>query len=267
MNDDRIDLSCLIERPIPALGATDRHHRGASCGRMASAGHGPRTDGRLGAPSARPRRWSGCLVWLPALLSIEGPAHPETTSADRVLSGLDSTHSPGSAWDDLDVLEGIDGKPDRAVRRASRLSALVTAALFVAGGVTGGLVCTIWWPAPVWLMHPPPPPGLMPLDQLDLSADQQQKAHEIGRRHHPELEAIRKESAPRVRACAGKDGARAAPGADSRPARALRSIERAVEATTRATRRSPSTTASLTFCPAHLSPLPRPGPPPTGDSR
>jgi hypothetical protein len=87
-------------------------------------------------------------------------------------------------------------------RRVRLLTALLLVAIFAAGVGTGAVVCRFAAPNPSFGLPPPPPGGPMPPPwrALGLRAEQEAKAHEILERHRPELEAIVRESFPRVRA-------------------------------------------------------------------
>ncbi len=72
--------------------------------------------------------------------------------------------------------------------------ALLLLAIFVVGGLTGaGLVR--------WLAPPPGAPAGPPdpLDDLDLTAEQRVQLERIHERHRPELDAVVRETFPRVR--------------------------------------------------------------------
>jgi Spy/CpxP family protein refolding chaperone len=89
---------------------------------------------------------------------------------------------------------------DPSVRKVRLLTALLLVATFAAGTVTGAGVCR--WVAPPRREAPPPPPpgGPLPLEELGLSAEQRDKAFAILERHRPELEAVLRETFPKVRA-------------------------------------------------------------------
>jgi Spy/CpxP family protein refolding chaperone len=89
---------------------------------------------------------------------------------------------------------------DASPRTVRLLTAILLVATFAAGTVTGVGVCK--WIAPPHAPPPPPPMagGPLPFEQLDLSPEQQEKVHAILERHRPELEAVLRESFPRVRA-------------------------------------------------------------------
>lgn len=81
-------------------------------------------------------------------------------------------------------------------RRVQWGPAFVLLGIFLAGAIAGGGV-VVWLGPPL----PPAPPRVPPhLMALGLSAEQEKKAQEIFERHRAELEAIVKESFPRVRA-------------------------------------------------------------------
>jgi len=90
----------------------------------------------------------------------------------------------------------------RSPRSIRLLTALLLVATFAFGSVTG-VALTLWvrsdfphhrghWPGP-------PPFGPLPLDELDLSPEQRQRAEAIFERHRPELDAILQEGFPKVR--------------------------------------------------------------------
>lgn len=85
-------------------------------------------------------------------------------------------------------------------KRIRLLSAVLLLATFAAGTVTGAGVSR--WASNAHGMHRPPPPmtAPLPLHELNLTPDQQQKVHAVIERHRPELETILRESFPRVRA-------------------------------------------------------------------
>jgi Spy/CpxP family protein refolding chaperone len=89
---------------------------------------------------------------------------------------------------------------DEPSPRSIRLmTALLLVATFAAGTVTGAGVYR--WAA--WgHAHPPMPPPMsapLPLEQLGLSEEQREKARQILERHRPELEAVLRETFPRMR--------------------------------------------------------------------
>jgi hypothetical protein len=78
------------------------------------------------------------------------------------------------------------------------LTAVLLVATFAAGTVAGAGLCR--WLGPG---RPPPPPPMVagiPLGELGLSEEQQHKALAIMERHRPELDAILRETFPKVRA-------------------------------------------------------------------
>jgi Spy/CpxP family protein refolding chaperone len=80
------------------------------------------------------------------------------------------------------------------------VTALLLLATFAAGTVTGAGLCRWAGTGQLPLMpRPLPMMGPLPLQDLELSAQQRQQAHEILQRHHPELQAILHENYPRVR--------------------------------------------------------------------
>ena len=85
--------------------------------------------------------------------------------------------------------------PARSVRL---LTAVLLVATFAAGTLTGAGVCR--WVGPRPGHHGPPGiPGPLPLHELSLTAEQRSKVHVILERHRPELDAILRESYPKVR--------------------------------------------------------------------
>jgi hypothetical protein len=87
---------------------------------------------------------------------------------------------------------------ERTPRTVRLTTALLLVATFAAGSVTGAAIYR--FAAPRFEPARPPPPGMLPLDRLDLSADQQEKARAIMERYRPELETVMRESFPKVRA-------------------------------------------------------------------
>jgi hypothetical protein len=86
--------------------------------------------------------------------------------------------------------------PGSSPRKIRLLTALLLVATFAAGTVTGAGICRFLGPPP-----PPPPPGFVgPLAELGLTAGQQIQARGIQERHRHELDAIIRETFPRVRA-------------------------------------------------------------------
>ena len=76
--------------------------------------------------------------------------------------------------------------------------------VFVSGAATGAALMRLLYAprAPrTDRVSPMTPPGL---EDLGLTKEQQRKAHEIGEKYRPQLEAIRKEIAPRVEKIHGK---------------------------------------------------------------
>jgi Spy/CpxP family protein refolding chaperone len=83
-----------------------------------------------------------------------------------------------------------------AFGRVRLLSGLVLLATFAAGTLVGAGIHR-------WMRPPhrhPAPPMHLPLDELDLAPDQMAKAHDIVDGHRAELEAILRETFPKVRA-------------------------------------------------------------------
>lgn len=88
-------------------------------------------------------------------------------------------------------------------RKIRLLSALLLVATFAAGAVTGAGILRFLGPPPGPPHHGPGAPPMfapLPLEELELSADQKTKIRAILERHRPELEAILQESFPKVRA-------------------------------------------------------------------
>ena len=86
---------------------------------------------------------------------------------------------------------------ERGSRRVRLVTGLVLAGVFAAGAVSGlGLARWLGPRAP----PPPGPPIMRAFHQLGLSAEQQRQTREILESHKPELEAILRETFPRVRA-------------------------------------------------------------------
>lgn len=75
------------------------------------------------------------------------------------------------------------------------------AGMFVVGVVTGTGLLRAMGPPPPRPGGPPgqPPPGMELYARLGLSPDQMEKAHAVLERHRPELEAIVRDTMPRVR--------------------------------------------------------------------
>jgi Spy/CpxP family protein refolding chaperone len=87
---------------------------------------------------------------------------------------------------------------DPPMRSVRLLTAVLLVATFAAGTVTGAGVCR--WASPGPGHHgPPPPPGPLPFHELALTQDQSAKVHAIMELHRPELDAILRESYPKVR--------------------------------------------------------------------
>jgi Spy/CpxP family protein refolding chaperone len=77
------------------------------------------------------------------------------------------------------------------------MTALVIVGTFLAGAITGAGV--YHWVAPHH-GRPPHGPGGPPFGELDLSDEQDAKLHSIMEAHRPELEAVLRETFPKVRA-------------------------------------------------------------------
>ena len=83
-------------------------------------------------------------------------------------------------------------------RTVRLMTALLLVATFAAGAAAGAGLSRL-----SFRCHGPPHPRMFApehFEQLGLSPDQQQKAHQIAERHRPELEAILRETFPKVRA-------------------------------------------------------------------
>ena len=89
-------------------------------------------------------------------------------------------------------------------RKVHLVTALLLVGLYGVGVVTGAAVCR--WMAPRAEWRPPhgPPPGGPPMPPewraLDLTAEQTTHARAIAEKHRPELEAVIKDTFPRLRA-------------------------------------------------------------------
>jgi len=81
-------------------------------------------------------------------------------------------------------------------------SGLIVLGTFLAGGAAGAGLVTWLRPGPPHHGPHQPSPGWLPppLAALDLTVEQQQKAKAIMEKHRPELEAVVRESFPRLRA-------------------------------------------------------------------
>src|SRR3990172_7446770 len=83
--------------------------------------------------------------------------------------------------------------------RVRIVTALLLVAIFAAGVVAGAAVCR--WAAPKSPPGPPPgPPMPLPWRELGLAPAQEEKARVIVDRYRPQLEAVVKETFPRIRA-------------------------------------------------------------------
>jgi len=83
-------------------------------------------------------------------------------------------------------------------RTVRLMTVLVLVATFVAGAAAGAGLARL-----AFRCHAPPPPHMLApehFEELGLSPDQRQKAHQIAQRYRPELEAILRETFPKVRA-------------------------------------------------------------------
>jgi hypothetical protein len=90
-------------------------------------------------------------------------------------------------------------RSDMAPRRVKLVSALLVIGVFAAGAAAGfglGRLCCAAPPPPHQELSFRPPS----LEALHLTREQEAKAREIGDRHRPEIEAIRREVAPKVHA-------------------------------------------------------------------
>jgi hypothetical protein len=90
--------------------------------------------------------------------------------------------------------------PDATVRRLHVWSGLIVLGVFLGGAATGAGVYAWFHPA----HHRFRPPGgdvlFGPLRELNLSPDQERKAKAILEKHHEAMEAMLKETFPRMRA-------------------------------------------------------------------
>jgi Spy/CpxP family protein refolding chaperone len=90
---------------------------------------------------------------------------------------------------------------DPSARRLHLWSGLIILGVFLAGAVAGAGVFAWLRPPPPPMMGPPPPGELpRPLRELNLTAEQREKAKAIFERHRATVEALIQESFPRVRA-------------------------------------------------------------------
>jgi Spy/CpxP family protein refolding chaperone len=87
---------------------------------------------------------------------------------------------------------------ERAPRMVRLTTALLLVATFAAGSLTGAAIYR--FAAPRMEHRGPPPPGMLPLDRLGLSPEQEAQAHAIMERYRPELDAVMREGFPKVRA-------------------------------------------------------------------
>lgn len=76
-------------------------------------------------------------------------------------------------------------------------SGLIILGVYLAGAATSAGL--FFWLRPHHGHHGPRGPGGPPLHELDLTAEQQDKARIILDRHHAEIEAMMKESFPKIR--------------------------------------------------------------------
>jgi hypothetical protein len=90
-------------------------------------------------------------------------------------------------------------RSDSSSKRVRLLSSLVVLAVFAAG-IAAGFGLSRWLaeseppPHPGWNLQPPS------LEALHLTAAQEAKAREIGDRYRPEIDVVRREVAPKIRA-------------------------------------------------------------------
>lgn len=85
-----------------------------------------------------------------------------------------------------------------SARRVRLVTALLLVATFAAGTVTGAGLMR--WAALDGPMAPPPPmAGPLPLRELDLSKEQREKVRAVYESHRSELDAVLKETFPKVR--------------------------------------------------------------------
>ena len=83
-------------------------------------------------------------------------------------------------------------------RRARLLTIVVLVATFAAGTASGVGLCN--WMAPRPPPAPPPMSAPLPLHELGLSDEQREKTFRIFEQHRPELEAVLRDTFPKVRA-------------------------------------------------------------------
>jgi Spy/CpxP family protein refolding chaperone len=88
--------------------------------------------------------------------------------------------------------------PERSPRQIRLLTALLLFAMFLLGAVAGGGLSRLQQPPRPHRPHPPFLPG--PPGALHLTSEQEAKSHAIMERYRPQLEAIWRESFPRVQA-------------------------------------------------------------------
>ncbi|PKN55063.1 MAG: hypothetical protein CVU56_23345, partial [Deltaproteobacteria bacterium HGW-Deltaproteobacteria-14] len=89
---------------------------------------------------------------------------------------------------------------DLAPTRVRWLTALVIAGVFLAGGAAGFGLARWLAPAPDRMGPPPPPPLGRLLDDLGLEGDQRARAAALTDRFEGDIEAIMRETFPRIRA-------------------------------------------------------------------
>ncbi len=83
--------------------------------------------------------------------------------------------------------------------RVRLLTALLLVATFAAGTVTGAGIYR-WVDSGHGHPGPPPMPAPIPFEELNLSAEQQDKIHAIFEAHRPELDALIRQAYPKVQA-------------------------------------------------------------------
>ncbi|MEZ4232853.1 MAG: periplasmic heavy metal sensor [Polyangiaceae bacterium] len=90
-------------------------------------------------------------------------------------------------------------RPTTEPRSVRLVTAILLVVTFAAGTLTG-VGITVWL-KPGHHGHPPPPKfGPLPLEDLDLTQEQQTKVKAIFDRHRPEIEAAVRETFPKVQA-------------------------------------------------------------------
>jgi len=89
-------------------------------------------------------------------------------------------------------------RTDVSSRKARLLTIVVLVATFAAGTASGAGLCH--WMAPRPPLPPPPMSAPLPLHELGLSDEQREKTFRIFEQHRPELEAVLRDTFPKVRA-------------------------------------------------------------------